>query len=85
MFEFDPDKSASNFAKHGIDFETAQALWEDEQRVEAPTYSGGDYERVMIVSMIKGELWTATVTLREAHVRIISVRRARTKEAKAYG
>ena len=29
-FEFDPDKSAANLAKHGIDFEAAQALWLDE-------------------------------------------------------
>jgi uncharacterized protein len=26
-FEFDPGKSASNKAKHGIDFLEAQALW----------------------------------------------------------
>lgn len=29
MFEFDPDKSAANKAKHGIDFVEAQALWDD--------------------------------------------------------
>lgn len=37
VFDFDPDKSAANLAKHGIDFETAQALWLDEARVELDT------------------------------------------------
>ena len=33
-FEFDPAKSASNLAKHGIDFATAQELWGDENYLE---------------------------------------------------
>jgi uncharacterized DUF497 family protein len=28
-FEYDPEKSAENKRKHGIDFEEAQALWAD--------------------------------------------------------
>jgi len=32
VFEFDPEKSAANLAKHGIDFEAAQALWLDERK-----------------------------------------------------
>ena len=32
-FEWDPAKSASNKRKHGIDFEQAQAIWEDPGRV----------------------------------------------------
>jgi len=34
LFEFDPDKSAANRAKHGIDFEAAQMLWIDDDRIE---------------------------------------------------
>ncbi|MGP0026114.1 MAG: hypothetical protein ACLPKE_22570, partial [Streptosporangiaceae bacterium] len=33
-FEFDPAKSASNLDKHGIDFGTVQAIWQDVMRVE---------------------------------------------------
>jgi len=29
-------KSASNLAKHGIDFTGAQAIWEDENYLEVP-------------------------------------------------
>lgn len=32
-FEYDPKKSAANLAKHGIDFEQAKGIWEDENRV----------------------------------------------------
>ncbi len=28
-FEYDPQKSARNLAKHGIDFGEAQRLWDD--------------------------------------------------------
>ena len=33
-FEFHPQKSEANKAKHGIDFEEAQALWNDPDAVE---------------------------------------------------
>jgi uncharacterized DUF497 family protein len=33
-FEYDPDKSAANKRKHGIDFEEAQELWADSTLVE---------------------------------------------------
>jgi uncharacterized protein len=29
VFEYDPNKSAENKRKHGIDFEDAQRLWAD--------------------------------------------------------
>ena len=28
-FEYDPEKNAANKQKHGVDFEEAQALWND--------------------------------------------------------
>jgi len=39
-FEFDPAKSTSNLAKHGIDFTSAQAMWEDVNYVEVPAHAG---------------------------------------------
>ena len=35
-FEYDLAKSATNKAKHGIDFDDAQALWKDARMLEAP-------------------------------------------------
>jgi uncharacterized DUF497 family protein len=35
-FEYDPRKSDLNRAKHGIDFDEAQAIWDDEAFLEIP-------------------------------------------------
>ena len=84
IFEFDPDKSAVNLAKHGIDFEAAQALWRDERRLVLPARSRTE-PRFAVIGMVGGKHWTAFVTYRGAAVRIISVRRARQEEVDRYG
>ena len=83
MFEYDPEKSTVNLAKHGIDFETAQLLWLDNALITAPALLGIE-ERFMVVGLIDGKLWSAVVVFRKENIRIISVRRSRPKEAKAY-
>ena len=82
-FEFDPDKSAANQAKHGLDFVQAQALWEDAMRVEVPARTE-DEPRWLIIGRIGGEHFSAVVTYREERIRIISVRRSRAKEVAIY-
>ena len=82
-FDFDPTKSASNKAKHGIDFVEAQALWEDDGLVEAPIPSE-DEPRFLVIARLGGKCWTAICTLRGDAVRIISVRRARKVEVAFY-
>jgi uncharacterized DUF497 family protein len=83
MFEYDPEKSAINLVKHGIDFEAAQALWKDSDRIDGPATSINE-ARHMVVGLIDGRIWAAVVMDRGEKIRIISVRRARGKEAKAY-
>lgn len=82
-FEYDPQKSASNKVKHGIDFEEAQALWDDEAvlEVEATT---SDEPRRMALGRIAGKVWAAIFTLRAGKIRLISVRRARDEEVDYY-
>ena len=83
-FEFDPDKSLVNKVKHRIDFvEEAQALWLDSAALLAPATSKTE-ERYLFVGKIGTVLWTAVVTFRGPNLRLISVRRARTEEKKAY-
>lgn len=83
-FEYDPAKSAVNAAKHGIDFEAAQAIWDDDRRIELETEAYGNEQRRLVVGEIDGKGWTAVVTDRDEHVRIISVRRSREKERRTY-
>ena len=49
-FEFDPEKSAGNKAKHGIDFQEAQSLWKDPDLLEIPVKTS-DEERFLVVGM----------------------------------
>lgn len=82
-FEFDPAKSERNKQKHGIDFDEAQALWEDEHRIEVPATTL-DEARFMIVARLAGQHWSGVFTYREARIRIISVRRSRPEEVELY-
>ncbi|MCA8889483.1 MAG: BrnT family toxin [Parvularculaceae bacterium] len=82
-FEFDPSKSAANKAKHGIDFVSAQALWRDENMLEAPARTE-DEPRFLTIGKIGGVVWSAIFTRRNGRIRIISVRRARKTEIEHY-
>ena len=82
-FEFDPAKSAANLVKHGIDFEEAQAIWDDAALIVAPARAEEE-PRWLAVGRIGRRHWTAIYTVRDGVVRIISVRRARGDEIDAY-
>lgn len=55
-FEYDPAKSAKNLAKHGIDFEAAQRMWDNSKTVTltAPN-PGNDDVRYIVLGMIDGQ------------------------------
>jgi uncharacterized DUF497 family protein len=82
--EWDSRKSTENRSKHGIDFETAKALWLDENRIEIEAPHPIE-ERRILIAQLHGKLWTAVYTIRgESAIRIISVRRSRRKEVTLY-
>ena len=83
QFAYDPAKSAANKEKHGIDFEEAQALWDDPWLLEIPVKTEGE-PRFLNIGRIGGKYWTAVWTQRDDYVRIISVRRARKEEVGHY-
>ncbi|HMO82040.1 MAG TPA: BrnT family toxin [Pyrinomonadaceae bacterium] len=82
-FEFDPQKSELNKTKHGIDFEEAQAIWTDVASIQLNT-NLGEEDRFLAIGLIGEALWTAVITHRGNSIRIISVRRSRKDEKKAY-
>lgn len=82
-FEWDPAKSASNKLKHGIDFEEAQAIWQDQSRIQI-NVNRVDEPRYLVIGMLNGRMWTAVGTTRSGAVRIISVRRSRKEEVAQY-
>lgn len=82
-FDYDSKKSRANFEKHGIDFEEAQALWNDHNLIEIPA-KVVDEPRYMVVGRISGRHWSAVITYRGENIRIISVRRSREEEIELY-
>jgi len=83
QFEYDDTKSESNKQKHGIDFEIAQAIWDDEAYIRIPS-SFLDEPRFVCIGLIEGRHYSAVVIYRGENIRIISVRRARKEEVELY-
>ena len=84
-FEFDPARSATNKAKHGLDFVEAQELWRDGRLAVVLSKSRvTDEERFLAIGRIAGKHWTAICTQRGEAILIISVRRARNEEVAYY-
>jgi len=82
-FEFEPEKSDKNKKKHGIDFDEAQALWDDTDLIEIPAKTL-DEPRFLVIGKIAGKHWSGIVTYRGDNVRFISVRRSRKEEVDLY-
>ena len=82
-YEFDENKSVANLNKHGIDFVTAQELWNDPDLIEIQVTSDSE-ARFLLIGRIKEKHWSAVITYRENKIRIISVRRSRNSEVKLY-
>ena len=82
-FEYDSQKSDTNREKHGIDFDEAQRLWDDELHLEIPA-KNLDEPRFLVIGKIAGKHWSAVITYRGRNIRIISVRRSRDEEIETY-
>ena len=82
-FEWDEKKNDINLSKHGIDFSTATELWDDEDRIQIQTAFPIE-NRSILIGKIGEKIWAAIYTRRNITIRIISVRRARKKEAMVY-
>lgn len=82
-FEYDQKKSKQNLTKHGIDFDTAQSLWDDPDLLVIPAKTT-DEARFLVIGILDQKHWSAVITYREERIRIISVRRSRKEEVKYY-
>ena len=83
IFEYDQIKSVANEAKHGINFEQAQEIWNDPGAIKIEGSIQSE-KRDLAIGKIGDKFWTVVWTLRGQNIRIISVRRARRKEIKSY-
>ncbi len=83
IFEFDAAKSESNRVKHRMDFVEAQRLWDDPMLLEIEAKTE-DELRYLVIGLIDTKHWSAVITYRGTHIRLISVRRARIEEVVLY-
>ena len=87
-FEWDNNKEQINIKKHGMDFETASRVFDDENRIEIYDDLHSDYEdRYITIGMIDEITCIAMVVYTERGtdvIRIISARKATPKERRKY-
>jgi len=81
-FEYDVKKSQANKRKHGIDFEKAKSIWDDDFLVLPATSKGED--RFVIIGRSEDKIYSCVFTFRGRKIRIISCRRSREKEKRGY-
>lgn len=84
-FEWDDDKAASNFAKHGVGFEDARSVFRDPFAIELLD-DRKDYgeERYILIGMSVDGILVVVYTERNERNRIISVRKAEPNEQRYY-
>lgn len=82
-FEYDAAKSMSNLEKHGINFKDARQLWRDPKALLIKARPVVE-SRWIAIGCIDQKHWSAIFTYRGERIRIISVRRSRTKEIALY-
>lgn len=85
-FEWDEAKNASNIEKHGIAFEKALIVFEDDKRftIEDERYRY-DEKRFTVFGNIRERLHVVVFVKRGEMVRIISARKANKREQKKHG
>lgn len=81
-FEWDASKATSNLKKHRISFEDAVGVFEHPV-LEIRTYHGGE-ERYKAIGLLADLEIAVVYTVRNGRYRIISARRARKNERRAY-
>lgn len=87
QFEWDEQKEKTNIKKHGLDFETAARVFDDENRLEWYDEIHSEYEdRYITIGLIDGIACVIMVvyTDREEAIRIISARKATKQEREMY-
>ena len=84
MFEWDETKRQTNLEKHGLDFREARLIFDGRNAVHVPALKNEE-ARFLSIARIGEKFYTVVWTWRADHRRIISFRRSRDGEERAYG
>jgi uncharacterized DUF497 family protein len=85
-FEWDPYKAAANLQRHGVSFEEAATVFDDELALTVPdaAHSYDELREFTIGVSRTGRLIAMAHTLRGDRIRIISARPAERRERRQY-
>ena len=82
MYEWDEAKRKANHTKHGIDFSTIYEFEWDSALIESSAYP--DECRLKAMGYIGSRLYNVVFTLRGVNIRVISLRKANSRERNRY-
>jgi len=84
-FEWDKDKDAANYAKHGISFEQVRGVFRDPFAIEfLDDRQNYGEDRYILIGMTETRILTVVYIERNERVRIISARKAEPHEQRRY-
>lgn len=84
-FQYDPDKAAANFKKHGVSFADAEGVLQDPLALTTEDPDAEGERRFVAIGLGNaGELLTVAYSERGGDYRLISARRPTRKERKVY-
>ena len=83
-FEWDSDKNQKNQQKHGIGFDEASTVFNDDSSIEFDANRSGEYRVVRIGKTATKYILFVVYTMRGLVVRLISARQARRDERNIY-
>ena len=84
LFEWDDEKAAINFRKHGVNFKTAAKVFRDNYRLEDYDYEHSvDEDRWNVIGMVNDILFVV-YTERANKTRLISAREANDTERRVF-
>ena len=84
QFEWDPQKDEANLKKHGLSFERARTIWDDERRICYHLCDQPETRWLVIARLGPRIYMSAVVTYREERIRLISARYATKQEIEMY-
>jgi len=85
-FEWDQNKAASNFLKHGVSFDEAKSVFDDPIYVDFydPDQPYNEHRYIIIGHSVKNRLLIVAYAERKNKICLISAREATRREKKVY-
>lgn len=85
-YDWDKNKTVSNFVKHGVSFEEAKTVFDDPLYVDFydPDHSYGEQRFILLGESAQGRLLFVSYMERNNTIRLISAREATSSERTAY-